>query len=418
MWCSVAGFFFDHGELTCDGVRLGEIAREVGTPVHVYSAALIAERYRALDAAFEGYPHACHYAIKANATLRVVALLRRLGARADANSGGEIEVALRAGFPPDQIVFTGVGKSRIELERAVGLGLEAINAESPGEIERIEAIARAAGTRAHVAIRVNPDVDAGSHPHISTGASATKFGVSIDQARAMAHDVRRHPHLDIVGLHAHIGSQVVSAEPLAEAAHAVSRLAAELLDAGVPLQHLDLGGGLGIAYEPNQATLSVAQYAAALLPEVRPTGLTLVLEPGRWIVGPAGVLVTEVVDLKGRPGGGWFVIVDAGMTDLIRPALYGAWHAIEAVVPRSGPPMTADVVGPVCETADSFGADRVLPPLEVGDHLALGDTGAYGAVMASNYNRRTIAAEVMVEDGRWQVIRRRQTVDDMLQWDA
>jgi diaminopimelate decarboxylase len=413
----VSGFHLDRGELICDGVRLSDIARAAGTPVHVYSAALIAERYRALDMAFAAYPHACHYAIKANATLAVVRLMRGLGAHADANSGGEIELALRAGFRPDEIVFTGVGKSRDELERALTLGLKAINAESPGEVERIEAIAAAQQTRARVAIRINPDVDAESHPHISTGHHATKFGMSIDAARLMVQDVRRRPHLDIVGLHVHIGSQIVKPEPIARAANTVAELARELMAQGIALQHLDLGGGLGIAYEPHQNVISPEEYAAALVPAVRSTGLLLVLEPGRWIVGPAGVLVTQVVDLKRQSGDGWFVIVDAGMTDLIRPALYGAWHAIEAVAPRPGPAIRADVVGPVCETADTLGSDRALPPVEVGDFAVVRDTGAYGAVMASNYNRRPFAAEVLIEDGRWRVIRRRQTTDDMLQWD-
>jgi diaminopimelate decarboxylase len=414
----MAGFHLQNGLVFCDGVSLDEIARQVGTPVHVYSAALIAERHRALDEAFAAYPHRFHYAIKANATLAVVRLMRQLGLQADANSGGEIEVALRAGFTPDEIVFTGVGKSQAELERAVTLGLKAINAESPGEVERIEAIAAAKGTRARVAVRINPNVDAETHPHISTGHHGTKFGMSIDDARAMVQEVMRRPHLRIVGLHAHVGSQITKRQPLAQVAEAVAGLAREVLGQGVPLEHLDLGGGLGIAYRATDAVVSPAEYAAALLPAVQPTGLRLVLEPGRWLVGPAGVLVTSVVDLKRRSGEGWFVVVDAGMTDLIRPALYGAWHAIEAVAGRAGPKIQADVVGPVCETADTFGVDRSLPPMEVGDLLVVRDTGAYGAVMASNYNRRPLAAEVLVHGDRWAVVRRRQTIDDMLQWDA
>ena len=413
----MAGFHETERGLTCDEVRLEDVARAAGTPVHVYSANLIAERFGRLDQACAGYPHRLHYAIKANATLAVVRALRALGAGADANSGGEIEVALRAGFAPRDIVFTGVGKTRAELERAVALGVSAINAESPGEVDRIEAIARAHGQRARVAVRINPDVDAQSHPHISTGTRATKFGMSIDEARAMVLDIARRPDLEVIGLHVHVGSQVTKREPLERAAEAVASLARELIRAGIRLEHLDLGGGLGIAYEASQSVLTAEEYADAVMPAVRSTGLLLVLEPGRAIVGPAGVLVTEVVDLKHRQNGGWFVITDAGMTDLLRPALYGAYHAIEPVTPRPGAPWRVDVVGPVCETSDTLGADRELPPVEVGDLLAVRDTGAYGSVMASNYNRRPTAAEVLVTGAAWRVVRRRQSVDELLMWD-
>jgi diaminopimelate decarboxylase len=414
----MSGFEARHGTLHCDDVPLDRIAREAGTPVHVYSARLMAERFAELDAAFAPYPHRLHYAIKANATLAVVRRMRELGASADANSVGEVDVALRAGFVPGDIVFTGVGKTRAELDRAVALGVHAINAESPGEVARIEAAAVAHGTRARVAVRINPDVDAESHPHISTGRSVNKFGLSVADARATIRDVAARPSLDVVGLHMHIGSQVTRPEPITRAVGALVDLALELRAAGIALEHLDVGGGLGIAYAPGQAVMSPAVYAAAILDLVRPTGLMLLLEPGRWIVGPAGVLVTEVVDLKPQPGGGRFVIVDAGMTDLIRPALYGAHHEIEPVAPRAGAPVPSDVVGPVCETADTFATGRPLPPVDIGDLLAIRDTGAYGAVMASNYNRRPVAAEVIVEAGAWRIARRRQTVDDMLQWDA
>lgn len=415
---SVAGFSVLNGRLTCDGIVLEEVAREAGTPCHVYSAALLTERFTALQTALSGVPHRLHYALKANSTLAVVGLLRHLGAGADVNSAGELEVALRAGFSPDQIVVTGVGKTRVELERAVQLGVAAINAESFGEIDRIEAVAKAAGRQARIAVRINPDVDAGTHRHISTGSSATKFGVSVDEARAMIREASRRPALRIVGLHVHVGSQITtSPDPLARGAGIVADLARELMAGGVALEHIDLGGGLGIPYKPGQPVISPEAYAAAVLPAVRDTGLTILFEPGRWIVGPCGVLLTEVVDIKGRAGGGTFVIVDAGMTDLIRPALYDAWHEIEPVVPRPGPLAPVDVVGPVCETSDTFASARPLSPVEVGDLLAIRDTGAYGSVMASNYNRRPMAAEVMVENGGWRVVRRRQTIDDMLQWE-
>jgi diaminopimelate decarboxylase len=414
---SMSGFHSKQGELWCDDVAVSEVARAVGTPVHIYSARAIDARYRALDTAFAGRPHRLHYAIKANATLAVVRHMRELGAGADANSAGEIEVARRAGFRPDEIVFTGVGKTPAELSWAVGLGLAAINAESPGEMTRIADLAAAHGARARVAVRVNPDIDAGSHPHISTGHSATKFGVSMDDAAVMIREMARRPSLEVVGLHVHIGSQITRPEPLARAAEAAATLARSLAAEGIRLEHLDLGGGLGIAYQPGQTVVSVEAYARALLSATDGMGLTLVLEPGRWIVGPAGILVAQVVDLKPQPGGRWFVVIDAGMTDLLRPALYGAWHGIEPVAPRSGPPLHADVVGPVCETSDTLGHNRELPPIAVDDLVAIRDTGAYGAVMASNYNRRLTAAEVMVTGATWRIVRRRQTVDDLLQWD-
>ncbi|ODS55705.1 MAG: diaminopimelate decarboxylase [Acidobacteria bacterium SCN 69-37] len=415
----MTGFTRVRGTLVCDEVALDAIAREVGTPCHVYSAALLTSRFAALEQAMASVPHRLHYALKANSTLAIVRHLRQLGAAADVNSAGELEVALRAGFTPDQIVVTGVGKTRAELARAVSLGVAAINAESFGEIDRIEAAAIAAGRDARIAVRINPDVEAGTHRHISTGASTTKFGVSLDEARVMIREVARRPRLRIVGLHVHVGSQITtSVEPLARGAAIVADLARELMAGGVALEHLDLGGGLGIPYRAGQPVISPEAYAAAILPAVRETGLVILLEPGRWIVGPCGVLLTEVVDTKTRDAGTTFVIVDAGMTDLIRPALYEAWHEIEPVVSRDGAAVPVDVVGPVCETSDTFASARALPPVVVGDLLAIRDTGAYGAVMASNYNRRPLAAEVLVEAGRWRLIRRRQTIDDLLQWES
>lgn len=415
---SVAGFFHRDQTLTCDGVPLDQLAREFGTPCYVYSAALIAERFQTLERALADVPHRVHYALKANSTLAIARQLQQLGASADVNSGGELEVALRAGFSPDQVVVTGVGKTRSEIQRAVQLGVSAINAESFGEIDRIAAIAVASGKEARIAVRINPDVEAGSHPHISTGSKATKFGVSLDEARVMIREVAARPGLRLVGLHVHVGSQITSPEPLARGAKIIADLARELMAQGVALEHLDLGGGLGIPYKPGQAVMDPDAYAAAVLPMVRDTGLTLLFEPGRWIIGPCGVLLTEVVDLKPRADGGSFVIVDAGMTDLMRPALYGAWHEIEAVSPRPGSPIRADVVGPVCETTDTFATARPLTPVNVGDLVVIRDAGAYSFVMASNYNRRPMAAEVLIENGAWRVIRRRQSVDDILQWDV
>jgi len=411
--CIVTAFARRNGVLECDGLRLSDLAAAHGTPLYVYSASAIAARFRAVDTAFDGYPHALHYALKANSTLAIVRLLRSLGSRVDANSGGEIDVALRAGYIPPDIVFTGVAKTDAELIQAVELGVKTINAESEGELERIDAIARDRQTRARVAIRVNPDIDARSHPHISTGLKTNKFGVSIDDARELCHRMRGREGLEIVGLHTHVGSQILDLEPLRRASAAVAALAKELIADGIAIEHLDLGGGLGISYDGTEAP-SAQAYADAILGSVRDLGLSIVLEPGRHIVGPAGALITRVVDIKSQPGGKYFVILDAGMTELIRPMLYNAFHRIEPVEERDEPEIVADVVGPLCESSDTLGKDRRFPMPKVGDVFAVLDAGAYGSVMASNYNRRTLPAEVMVQDGRACEIRRRQTIDDLL----
>jgi diaminopimelate decarboxylase len=409
----VTGFLRQQGALFCDGVPLSRIVETEGTPLYVYSAATIAERYRAIDQAFGSYPHALHYALKANSTLAIVRLLRGLGSGVDANSGGEIDVALRAGFIPPQIVFTGVGKTDAELVQAIDLGVKTINAESDGELERIDRLARARQTRARVALRVNPDIDARSHPHISTGLKINKFGIAMDSAREIGRRFARAEGLEIVGLHSHVGSQIVDLDPLRRAAGALVTLARELRDDGIAIEHLDVGGGLGVSYD-GSAVPTAREYAEAILPAVRESGLAVILEPGRHIVAPAGALLSRVVDVKERSGGVWFVVLDAGMTELIRPMLYNAFHRIEPLVERSGPQVTCDIVGPLCESSDTLGKERSMPRPEVGDLLAVLDTGAYGSVMASNYNRRPMPAEVLVDQGRYSVIRRRQTVDDLV----
>jgi diaminopimelate decarboxylase len=414
---TTTGFFREGGVLVCDGVSLERIAETEGTPLYVYSSAVITSRYRAIDEAFASYPHALHYALKANSTLAIARLLRGLGAGADANSGGEIDVALRAGFIPEQIVFTGVGKTQGELVQAIELGVMTINAESIGEIERIDALASERGLRARVALRVNPDIDAKSHPHISTGLKANKFGMPIDAVSEICRRFADAAGVEIVGLHIHVGSQITDLEPLRKASEAIVALARSMRDAGVAIDHVDLGGGLGISYDGSPVPDATA-YAAALLPAVKDSGLKLVLEPGRNIIAPAGALLSRVIDVKGQPDGPLFVILDAGMTELIRPMLYSAFHRIEHVAAVDRDEVTCDVVGPLCETSDTLGKDRRLARPEVGDLMAIRDTGAYGAVMASNYNRRMMPAEVLVENGAWNVIRRRQTIDDLLALEA
>jgi diaminopimelate decarboxylase len=408
----VAGFTLIDAQLHCDGIPVADIAGAAGTPLYVYSAGAIREAQAALDEAFAGYPHAIHYALKANSTLAILRLVRGLGAGADANSGGEIEAALRAGFDPSQIVFTGVGKTRDELDRAVALGVKAINIESDGEAERLDAMARARGATARVALRVNPDIGANTHAHISTGQRFNKFGVPIEAAAPLLRRLAGKAGLEVVGLHVHLGSQILDVEPLGAAAWALADLAREVRDAGLRLQHLDLGGGLGIGYD-GSAHGSPAEYASAVLPAVRPTGLHLLLEPGRFLVAPAGALVGRVADTKAYPGCPRFVILDAGMTELIRPMLYDAFHRIVEVRPRAGEPHACEVVGPLCETSDTLGHARELGPVEVDDLVAVLDAGAYGFVMASNYNRRRMPAEVLVEGGEWRVVRKRQSYEDL-----
>jgi diaminopimelate decarboxylase len=398
---------------TATALPLAAIAAAVGTPVYVYDASAIKAAYAELDRALGAHPHAIHYALKANSSLAILRLLRSVGSAADANSVGEIEVALRAGFIPDEIVFTGVGKSPDELARAVSLGVKAINAESAGEMARIAAIARAQQTTARVALRVNPDVDAKSHPHISTGLRTNKFGVPVEEARAIYREAARTGGLEPVGVHVHVGSQITSLEPLVSAAARVAALVGELREDGIRIEHVDLGGGLGISYDGSQVP-TLTEYARTMAAAVGAGGPALLLEPGRALVGASGLLLSSVVDVKEYAGGPRFAVLDAGMTELMRPALYGAYHRIVPVAPRSGERRPYEVVGPICESSDIFGRNRLLPPLEPGDLVAILDTGAYGSVMGSTYNRRPLPPEVLVDGDTWRVIRRRQTVEDML----
>jgi len=409
----MTGFVRQGPALVCDGIPLADLAVAFGTPLYVYSAATIAARYRAIDDAFASYPHAIHYALKANSTLAIARLLRALGSNADANSGGEIDVALRAGFIPPQIVFTGVGKTSAELAQAIELGVRTINVESAGEMERIDALSRERQTRTNIAFRVNPDIDARSHPHISTGLKSNKFGIPAADVPELARRARTLDGVDVVGLHSHVGSQIVNLDPLRRSAKALVDLARELRTAGTSIEHLDLGGGLGVSYDGSPVP-SARDYADALLPAVRDSGLQIILEPGRHIIAPAGVLLTRVIDVKPQGGDRVFVIMDAGMTEIMRPMLYNAFHRIEPAIASTATPVSSDIVGPLCESSDVLGRERDLALPAVDDVFAVMDTGAYGSVMASNYNRRLLPAEVLVDQGSPTLIRRRQTLDDLL----
>jgi len=405
----VAGFERRDGELTCDGVPLSSIAREFGTPLYVYSWAKIEEAYRRFDAAFSPVTHLVCYAAKANSSLAILRRLAALGAGADVVSGGELRACLECGFPAERVVFSGVGKTEEEIRAGVQAEILAFNAESEREIERIDAIAATLGRTARVALRVNPDIDAKSHPYVSTGLKHNKFGVDIGRAGAIFEKARGLRHIRMTGVQAHIGSQIVDAEPLVETAQELSALARDLSAAGFAIETVDIGGGIGIG----KSAPTPEAYAPKVLPALAGLSARILIEPGRAIAGPAGALVARVLGVK-REGEKTFVIVDAAMNDLLRPALYEAFHPIELVAPRAGPRITADVVGPVCETADSFLQDAGLSRPAEGDLLAILDVGAYGFAMSSNYNFRPRAAEVLVEDGSTLLTRRRETFEDLI----
>jgi diaminopimelate decarboxylase len=411
----VAGFGFhrEKNELYCDGVPVTRIAREHGTPVYVYSRALIEESFRRFDAAFSKAPHLVCYAMKANGNLAIVKALAALGAGADVVSGGELRAAMEAGVPADRIVFSGVGKTEKEIQLAAELSILAFNVESERELEKIDEIAGVLGRTARVALRVNPDIDSGSHPYIATGLKHNKFGVDVATARRLFGEAKRFAHVRFTGIQAHIGSQILEPSPLAQTAASLASLARELLAAGLPLETLDLGGGVGVA-ETEEKSLSPEAYAEAVLPELAGLGLRVLIEPGRSIVARAGALVTRVLVLKESASSGkHFVVTDAAMNDLLRPALYSASHPIEPVLPR-GEPFTADIVGPVCETGDFFVRDGTIARPDEGDLLAIQNAGAYGFAMSSNYNFRPRAAEVLVENGGFRLVRRRETYDDLM----
>jgi diaminopimelate decarboxylase len=408
----MTGFARVGSELACDGVSLEAAAAEHGTPLYVYSGAAIAAAYAAYTRAFAAVPHRVCYAVKANGNGAILRLLAGLGAGADIVSGGELLAALRAGFAAERIVFAGVGKSDAEMALGLERGIGEWNAESEDEIARLAVAAAARGTRARVSLRVNPDIDARSHPYISTGLREAKFGVDIAVAPSMLRRARGRAGIEVVGLQCHIGSQIVETEPLAAAARALAELSRQLLAEGFALRTLDIGGGLGVSYD-GSGVPDAEQLAAAVLPALAGLPLTLVLEPGRSLVAAAGVLLTRVLYVK-QGYGRRFVVVDAGMNDLLRPALYEAFHRVEPVRSRGRAEELVDVVGPVCETSDFLARRRALERPDPGELLAVRDAGAYGFSMSSNYNMRPRAAELMIENGQARLIRRRETFEDLV----
>ena len=397
-----------------DGVDLRMLADRLGTPLNVYSASAIRQRIRELQTALQGLDALICYAVKANPNLAVLELMADAGLGADIVSGGELQRSLRAGIPADRIVFSGVAKSANEIGDALVAGIGRFNVESKDELESLQGLASARKTIVRASVRVNPDVDALTHAKISTGKSENKFGVGIDEARAWFADSSRLTHVSLDGLHVHIGSQMLSLDPIRQALQRVTAFWRELASAGHAITSIDVGGGLGVTYrDGHDHPVSVRDYAAVIRTALDGFGGRILLEPGRWLVAEAGVLLTRVLRIKeGRQRR--FLVVDAAMTELLRPSLYDAWHEIVPISPRRRPPQIYDVVGPVCETSDTFAVDRQLPPCEPGDLLMIKTTGAYGAAMASNYNSRPLAAEVLLDRGRYAVVRRRQTFEEMI----
>ena len=403
-------FSYRDGQLFAEGVALPALAQRFGTPTYVYSRAHIEAQYRAYADALDGMPHLVCFAVKANSNLGVLNVLAHLGAGFDIVSRGELERVLAAGGQPDRIVFSGVGKTRDDMRRALEVGVHCFNVESTDELERLQQVAAELGKKAPVSLRVNPDVDAGTHPYISTGLKENKFGIDIDNAEAVYARAAELPNLEVVGVDCHIGSQLTSLPPFLDALDRLLALTDRLAARGIQIRHLDLGGGLGVRYRDEQPPLA-GDYIQAVRQRIEGRGLALVFEPGRSIVANAGVLLTRVEYLK-HTAHKDFAIVDAAMNDLIRPALYQAWMNVIAVQPHEGDTRRYDIVGPICETGDFLAKDRELALVE-GDLLAVCSAGAYGFVMSSNYNTRGRAAEVLVDGDQAFEVRRRESVQEL-----
>jgi diaminopimelate decarboxylase len=408
-----SGFTRTEGGLACEGVPLDRIAREVGTPTYVYSSAMVRDRFVRLDEALADVPHRIHYTLKANSNAGLLRLLRELGAGVDVVSGGELFRALRLGFTGDDIVFGGVGKTDRELREAVQAGVKLVNAESEAEVRALDRIAREEGMTARVGLRVNPEVTVdSSHRYIKTGERGAKFGIPFDEVLDVARVAASLPNVALHGLDMHIGSQLFRIDPYVDGVERLTGLLGAIRSEGIDtLRYLDIGGGLGVSYS-DEVSPDLGRFARALVKRVVPTGLTLLMEPGRFIVGNAGVLLTRVLYRK-HSGGRDFLITDAGMTELIRPSHYDAYHRIESVRPN-GQSMTADVVGPICESGDFLALGREMDDAAAGDLLAVHDVGAYGYVMASNYNTRPRGAEVLVEGDRYAVVTLRERYEDLV----
>ncbi len=405
-------FQYKKGELYCEDVPVRSIAQRIGTPFYLYSGKTLANHFKAFDNAFSGVPRIICFALKSNSNSAVLRLLGREGAGADIVSGGELFRALRAGIDPRKIVYAGVGKRRDEIEYALKVGILMFNVESGDELHALNTAAAEMRSVARIALRVNPNIDPKTHPYISTGLKENKFGIPIEQALEYYQTAKALPNVEIVGVHQHIGSQITEVQPFIDALEKVVAFVKELRSAGIGIKYIDIGGGLGITYKDETPPLP-RDLASAIQPLLKESGCTLVLEPGRAIVGNAGILVTRAVYHK-NSGEKQFLIVDAGMNDLIRPSLYDAYHDIKPVIePTTAGHAVFDVVGPICESGDFLAKDREMPAVSQGDLLAVMSAGAYGFSMSSNYNSRPRAAEVMVRESEFFVVRERETYSDL-----
>lgn len=407
-------FQYREGELYCEDVPLSRIAKEVGTPCYVYSHHTLVRHFRVYDSAFQNIPHIVAFAMKANSNLAVLRLMAKEGSGVDIVSGGELFRALKAGVSPAKIVFAGVGKKAEEIRDALKADILMFNVESSAELQAINDVAASMGVKARVALRINPDIDPKTHPYISTGLKKSKFGIAADRAIEEFKAAATFSHIEVVGLHAHIGSQLTQVAPFVESLKKVLAMVQTLAEQGIPIRYLNIGGGLGITYS-DETPPEPKDLAAAIFPLVRDLKCVLIMEPGRVIVGNAGVLLTKVLYTKDGETKR-FLIVDAAMNDLIRPSLYDAHHDIKPVYENvaRGAKETVDVVGPVCESGDFLAKDRAMPEMNAGDLMAVMSAGAYGFVMSSNYNSRPRVPEVLVHEGQIHIIRARESYDDLV----
>jgi len=405
-------FQYRKNDLCCEQAPIENIAAAVGTPFYLYSRQTLENHFASFDEAFKAIPHLTCYSVKANSNLAILKTFARRGAGADVVSGGELFRALSAGVPAEKIVYSGVGKRPQEITYALDAGILMFNVESPQELELVAELAEKADRKARIALRVNPDINPGTHPYISTGLKENKFGINLQDALQEYEKARDKKHIDITGIACHIGSQIIEASPFVEALRTLKKLVMELQGRGIALRYLDLGGGLGITYK-KESPPQPQQYAQEIVSELAGLPVTLILEPGRVLVGNAGILVTQVLYTK-NSGEKNFIVVDAGMNDLIRPSLYGSYQGIQPVKKKKGRKITADIVGPICESGDFIAKKRRVPAFAPGELMAVMSAGAYGFSMASNYNSRPRVPEVLVTGETWSVIRERESYDDLI----